>query len=154
MSQVFTLILDGFEVPYKQRWPEGEEKYDGAIRFRARINDKVVPVIIAFGYREAFGAVRRRVLIIVKNKVMLELAGVDDYDWTGLLVGVLKKPGTEEHFRPGEEVPRELSRFTIVTHRDYIRKGGFYGLAVLFSIADVKGMAEYGLVRAKLEGII
>jgi len=153
MSQVFTLIFDGFEVPYKQRWPEGEEQYDGAIGFRARINDKVVPVIIAFGHREAFGAVRRRIFIIVKNKVMLELAGVDDYDRTGLLVGVLKKPGTEKHFRPGEEVSQELSRFTIVTHRDYIREG-CNSLAVLFSIADVKGMAEYGLVRAKLEGII
>ena len=148
-----SLVFDGFEIPYIYRWPLGPEEYEGAIKFKADVGGRTIPVIIAFDEKEVFGALRRKVYVIVKDRVMLELTGADDYERTGLLVGVLKKPGSEEHYRPDEPIPLEFSRFTIVIHKHYIHNG-FNSLAVLFNIADIKGMADYGLLRAKLEGVI
>jgi len=143
------LVFDGFEVPYIFRWPPGPEKYEGAIKFRAKVEGKVSQYTLPSA-RESFGTLRKRVFIVVKHRPMLELASTDNYDETDYLIGVLKKPRSEEHYRPGDAIPVELSRFTIVFHKHYI-KNGFNSLAVLFSTADIEGMIEYRLIRAKLE---
>ena len=145
--------FDGFQVPYVHQWPLEREEYEGAIKFRADVRGRSIPVLIAFGEREAFGRKRRRVLVIVNGKVMLELVGTDDYDSTGELIGVLKQPKSEKHFRRGEPIPLELSGFTLVLHKHYI-KGGYNTLGVLFKEIDIKGMIEYGLTRARLEELI
>ena len=40
------LVFDGFEVP-----PPGPERYEGAIKFRAKVEGKSIPVHVAFGER-------------------------------------------------------------------------------------------------------
>lgn len=45
------LVFDGFEVPYIFRWPPGPERYEGAIKFRAKVEGKSIPVHVAFGER-------------------------------------------------------------------------------------------------------
>ncbi len=151
---MISVIFDGFEVPYTHIWPsKEEEKFDGALKYVANFRGKKIPVKIAIGEREAFGRHRKRVLIIVKDRVMSELAETDNYDKTGLLIGVLKKPKSEEGYKVGDTVPLELSQFTIAYHRDYIREG-FDRIGIIFKSSDIDSMIRYGLVKAEMEGMI
>ncbi|MCS7137474.1 MAG: hypothetical protein NZ941_03790 [Candidatus Caldarchaeum sp.] len=147
------MVFERAEPNYKHRFPAGDEDYEVALHFNLLIADQKIPVIVAVGEREAFKAKRKRILVIVNGKVVVEYAGVDNYDKTGQLIAVLKKPNSEEMYRINETLPPEIREFRIVYHKDFV-SSGFDRLGLLFGSADVQNMINYALVRARLEGQI
>lgn len=137
---------------YKYRWPAGIEEYDG-IHYNAEINGTKVPIIVGFTKKEAFGKPRKKIIVFIKDQPIVEFAETDNYEKTGLVIGVLKKPRSEEMYKINDELPSELEKFKLVYHKDYIQDG-FDRIGILLSSSDIQGMIEYALTKARLEGNI
>jgi hypothetical protein len=146
--------LDRTESPYEYKWPNEKERFDCALHFSAVIEGKEVPLTIALGEREAFGQMRKRVIVSIKKRTILELCGTDDYDATGNLLCVLRKPNSEEMYERAETTPLQYWRFARVYHNSYIKKGGYDRVGILVGSDDFRTMIDLALTRAVLERML
>ena len=146
-------VFNGYEAPYYHKWPTNKEEYQLKLNFNIFTESKQIPASIAIGERNAFGIVRKRILVMVKSVVVIEFTGTDNYLKNGLLVGPLKYPNSEKMYETSEIFPNELKQFDIVHHKDYIKKG-FNRLAILANISEFDVMINYAIYRAKSEELI
>jgi len=84
----------GEVTPFRFRWPDGSyEDYERALCFEIDGNIYYA----AYGFREAFGAMRRRVVVIKASRrgkpqhVLAEFTGTDDWSNTKFVAALLKK---------------------------------------------------------------
>jgi len=90
-------------------WPKGPvEDYDGIIYDVTFHGEKHI-VLIGFTMREAFRKRRRRVVVFIDNKPEAEFAGADDYDQTGHIVAMIKRPDGK-FMKIGGDTPRIFRR--------------------------------------------
>jgi hypothetical protein len=127
----------GEVAPFRFRWPDGSyEDYERALCFEVYGNIYYV----AYGSREAFRAMRRRVVVIKASRkgtpqyAIAEFAGTDDWINTKLVAALLKKHD-DSYVRVGEaqNIPEyEPLRECIEEHAKVIKEGkkGYAALVV------------------------
>ena len=124
----------GKQAPFSYRWPTGEEIFDEALCFN--VDGDIY--YIAYGFREAFGSNRRRVIVFRRSRkgktlsALVEFAGTDDWNETKLVASFIKKPDNK-YARIGEA--EKLPEYAVL--KDYIKehssviKDGKRGFAAL-----------------------
>lgn len=98
--------------------------------------------------REAYGTVRRRILVTRgTGDVMVEFAGADDFQRSRRLFAVLKAAdGTQ--VKDEDEIPANLREFKVEPIAELARDGiNRRGLAIVVNEADRKAMIRVGALR-------
>jgi hypothetical protein len=125
----------GKQTSFSYKWPSGEvEVFDEALCFNVDSDT----YYIAYGFREAYGSKRRRVIVFRKSrrsrnlKPIVEFAGTDDWSETRHIASLIKKP--DDKYARINEVDK-LPGYTVL--KDYIKehssvvKDGKKGFAAL-----------------------
>lgn len=135
---------------YEYRWPDGTvENYD-TISYDAVFGDQRHEVMIGFAERRAFGRDRKRVVIFVDGWPEVEFAGADDYDRTGRLVAMIRRP--DGKFMDINDVYSEYVGLSVVEHSRCIDRslGGRDGTAALVVTSDDhKAMIRHAFIQSK-----
>ena len=112
-----------------------------------------IRVGLGFTSRYAYGSQRKRVVVFVNGWPEAEFVGTDDYSATGDILGVIKRPQSQEHYRPGDVLPLEYLGLNTITYRERIREqGAFRSLAIVTNIADFPTIIKHGLIQARWSG--
>jgi hypothetical protein len=142
--------FDHVETKYQYRWPDGSVENYEAVFYDVSFGDRRHRVIIGFTNREAFGRERRRVVIFVDGWPEVEFAGADDYDLTGRLVAMIRRP--DGAFMHISSVSSEYAALPVVEHSSCIDRsyGGRDGTAALVVTSDDhKTMIKHALIQSK-----
>lgn len=148
--QVVTELV-GVKESFSIRYPPGEVINCDLIEFRV-IGKFHMEAKVGLGFFSyyIFGRDRRRVVVLVNKHPEAELSATDDYSTTGELLGIIKKPKSQEMYSSNEALPNDYSGFEITVYRDRTRqKGAFNKLAIIANIADFPTMIKHGLIQAK-----
>jgi len=151
--------------PYEYCWPpcrseENKEVFEEARCFEVYVNGRMQKFLIAYGYREAFGRNRRRIVVYRaglrggKPMPVVEFAGTDDYNNTKNVVSIIKKP--DRKFMKVKEVMLypEYSkiRHYIVEHATAIKRGKLGYAALRAREDDIKLILYHALTQYKWRG--
>jgi len=104
---------------YTHNWPKKKaerdqtETYPEAYRAEVLLGERKVALLVGFTERECAGMKdRKRATVFLSNNKpwpLVEFAGANDYEHSGVLASVIKLPrqagGGHPHLRPGMEIP-------------------------------------------------
>ena len=143
------VVLDGPHVRpgFTYRWPDQTETFTSVTELTIASAGTTYKVRIALCEREAYGSMRRRIVVFVGSSPTAEAVGVDDHHHSGALVGLLKD-ANGRMIRPGEPVPEVYAEFPLVLASDEV--SGPYtrgGLAVRLAESDVVSWSAFALAR-------
>jgi uncharacterized HhH-GPD family protein len=143
------VVLDGPHVRpgFTYRWPDQTETFTSVTELTIASAGRAYEVRIALCDREAYGSMRRRIVVFVGSSPTAEAVGVDDHHHSGALVGLLKD-ADGRMIRPGEPVPEVYAGFPRVLASDEV--SGPYargGLAVRLPESDVVSWSAFALAR-------
>jgi len=135
-------------------WPvAGPEQFERACRYRVAVRGgQTTDMMVAFGWRPAFGRTRRRIIAFMTAPALwpaVELVATDDYDESRQLLWAVKQPGSNRHYAPLEQPHPDFRPFRLVRFKDHIRAPRSYSSwAVLLSEDDIDSIIKLGLIRA------
>jgi uncharacterized HhH-GPD family protein len=143
------VILDGPHVRpgFTYRWPDQAETFTSVTELTIASAGSTYQVRIALCDREAYGSLRRRIVVFVGSAPVAEAVGVDDHHHSEALVGLLKD-ADGRMIRPGDPVPEVYAGFPLVLFSDEV--SGPYtrgGLAVRLRENDVVSWSAFALAR-------
>ena len=89
--------------PYVYCWPpcrsEGDREVFGkAYCFEVDVNGRWLRFLVAYGFRKAYGKMRRRIVVFKIGRrggtpePVVEFAGADDYEWSRRIVSIIRRP--------------------------------------------------------------
>lgn len=107
-------------------------------------------ILVGFTDRRAFGKVRKRVIVFVDGWPEAGFAGTDDYDKTGHLVAMIKRP--DGKFMDINRVHSEYMGLPVVEHTSCIDRslGGRTGTAALIVTSNEhKTMIKHALIQSE-----
>jgi hypothetical protein len=136
--------------PTEVHWPDGSVEEMETTHLNVEFAGGLIKVAVGRvkGGRYAFDEERERVHVVVRGSVQAEFVGTDDYEETGKLVAVLKKPGGNKHAWSVNDLPTDYHSFQTEKFADLIRRPGAFGsLGVVVLTGDIEAMAMYGLLR-------
>jgi hypothetical protein len=146
----------GEVAPFRFRWPDGSyEDYERALCFEIDGNIYYA----AYGFREAFGAMRRRVVVIKASRrgkpqhVLAEFAGADDWSNTKLVAALLKKHD-DSYVRIGEA--QNMPEYKplggcIEEHAKVIKEGKKGYAALVVKEDDYEKILYYAIKRLEMK---
>lgn len=148
--------------PFTYRWPSKpgevvEEHFDEAYKAVLPLGDKKQPMLIGFTDREAAGMKNRRRAVVFLGEeprllAVVEFAGANDFDTSGLLVSVIKLPDGK-HLKPGAVVPAEYAEMPLKVYNTVVVGPYAAGsVAVAAHKDDHNLMARHALIRARWKG--
>lgn len=137
---------------YQHRWPDGSsEKYSQWVEYRAKSTDGDHTVRVAFGHRETYGKRRRRVLVLIGDRLHAEFLGTDDFESTGDVLSEIKVPGEngERMCRyPDDVVPERYSGLPVLGLPTRIAGSGVHNAwAVVANVSDHRVMCALAALR-------
>jgi hypothetical protein len=142
--------------PFVFRWPTrrgrptaNNENYPEAYMTEAKLADgRVLNVRIGVTERECAGKTdRKRILVTVNDRAMVEFVGDTDFESNGLVAAVIKPDG-RHHLRYGQPIPDGYGSFDIRPYNQIVRgPKASSGLAIVCSINDRKTMVDHGILR-------
>lgn len=136
------------------RWPMGEEHFDEVYETTRQIDGRTFTFRIGFGDRPAAGRLRKRVVIWLGNYPLVEFAGSDDYEFSGLLASVIKSRGGRQVLLRSS-LPDEYEEFDVRSYNSIVRGPYASGnLAVVVHKNDLETMLRHAIIRAKWKGLI
>ena len=148
-AQSLTLELRSAE-PFEHIWPDRKkESFTNAYEGSARNGKEVRPVRTGFTERSAAGRMRKRAVIFIDKRPLVEFVAADDFDRSQLMVSRLKTRDGKE-LRPSEPIPAEYSGFRIEAYRDHVT--GPYAstnLAIVCPSTDRETMVKHALLRLR-----
>lgn len=141
------------ERPYEFKWWSGTiENYEACFRYRVEDQPKETSggdINVAVGWRAAFGANRRRVLVFRgRGNVLVELVGTDDCDVSRNVAWLIKVPGSNRNAANIKDVPPEFLEFDVDRFNEWVT--GFAtrtGYAIRIHEDDHPGMVKLALYR-------
>lgn len=132
-------------------WPAGTEEYGPVIEVTASGSRSAKPLrlYIAYGFREAFGAVRRRILVF-KNEadVLAEFVGVNSWPRDKRVATFLRRDGSKKYLRTDDPVPSRYTGFNVIHSRSIIT--GPYApncFAIVVEEADLPSLVAVAMAR-------
>jgi endonuclease III len=108
---------------YKFHWLIGTETYETLLKVKASETGNVKPfeILVAYGFRKAFGKERRRVLIFRNEAdILSEFVGIDNWDHSRQVATFLRRDGSKKYIRHGEPIPSRYSQFSITESNSVI----------------------------------
>lgn len=140
---------------FEFRWPDGTlEPYDEAFEGTAADGTQQVRVRLGLGDRPAAGADRRRAVVFVNERPLVEFVGADDFDRTRLMASLLKGPDNKV-VQVQDNVPDEYRHLRVGQFRSVVT-GPYasWGLAVIARDDDHETMVRHALNRAGYKGLL
>jgi len=135
---------------FDHTWPNRQkEHYDEAYCGRVEIDGSLRSVTIGFTERATAGRIRRRAVVFVDRRPLVEFVASDDFDQSGRMLSLVKRK-TGKRLRPGETTPGEYRHLKIEPYRKYVT--GPYtstNQAVVCSKSDLAIMADHALIRLR-----
>jgi excisionase family DNA binding protein len=130
------------------QWPQGVEHFDEGYTVIHTVNGRTVRFRIGFTYREAAGEMRRRAVVWMDERPLVEFAGSNDYESNGLLASVIKLR-TNKQLRPYQNIPKEYKEFRVARY-DSIVRGRFASrnMAIIVHKNDFRAMLKHAVIRA------
>jgi len=139
--------------PFEFQWWSGtNERYD--VCFHYKIADPPTDlhggeILLAVGWRGAFGSNRRRVLVFRgKQNVLVEFVGTDSWREDQTLAWLLKVPGGRRDIAAESDIPPEYREFTLGRFSDWVSgpwtRNGF---AIRVGEADHEALIRVALIR-------
>jgi excisionase family DNA binding protein len=141
------------------RWPKTgggyvEEHFDEGYETTRQIDGHTFTFRIGFGNREAAGQLRKRVIVWLGNRPLVEFAGGNGYDIDDLLASVIKLPGGSQVFLE-KDLPDEYKEFNIDKYNSIVRGPYASGnLAIVVHKNDLESMLRHAIIRAKYKELI
>jgi hypothetical protein len=134
---------------FSYKWPDGTiEEYHEAYEGTVNADSVQIQVKIGIGERSAAGRMRKRVVVFLDGRPTVEFAGVDDFDKSGLVAGVITLRN-RKRLKPGQRVPDEYRSFQLVRYNTVITgPRAMSAMAVLAKINDHNTMISHALIRA------
>lgn len=103
--------------PFTFRWPDEVEIYETCHTYEVvgGLDGKPAgEVAIAYGWRTAFGARRRRILVFRRHvAVLVELVGTDAWDQTREVAWHVLQPGSRRHVQHPDDLPADFMCFEV-----------------------------------------
>lgn len=136
-------------------WPEGSEEYRPVIEVMvSSIHDLgSFKLYIAYGYRNTYGASRRRILVFRNEAdVLAEFVGVNNWDQDKRVATFLRRTGSKRYLRTSDQIPPHYTSFNIVNSESIIT--GPYSprcLAAIVDEADLSSIVAIALARERGE---
>jgi len=145
----------GAQTNFVFHWPLGAEKYGPVIEVTLSHSRYTRPVrlYVAYGFREAFGAMRRRILIFRNEAdVLAEFVGVDNWAQDKRVATFLRQDGTKKYLRRGDPFPSRYNSFNIV-HSESVITGRYAPrcLAAVVDEADIPTLVALAIAREQGE---
>ena len=132
-------------------WPEGTEQYGPVIEVQVSGATYARPFKLhtAYGYRKAFGALRRRILVYrSESDVLAEFVGVDNWAQDKRVATFIRREGSKKLLRLGDAIPPRYQPFSVVHSKSIIT--GPYApdcFAVVVDEADLPSLVAVALSR-------
>jgi len=136
-------------------WPAGTEEYNRCIEVQVSSGEFLRPqrLCIAYGFRQAFGKLRRRILVFRNEAdVLAEFVGEDDWEQSQQVATFLRRTGTRKYLRLTDPIPPRYMRLNVVESTSVIT--GPYAPRCFAALADEKDMATIvaaAIAREKAE---
>ena len=141
------------------RWPKTgggyeEEHFDEGYETTRQIDGHTFTFRIGFGNREAAGQLRKRVIVWLGNRPLVEFAGGNDYETDSLLASVIKSPDGLQVVL-NSYLPDEYKEFNIVRYNSIVRGPYASGnLAIIVHKNDLESMLRHAIIRARWKELI
>jgi hypothetical protein len=136
-------------------WPDGmREEYTEAHEGSASDGTRQVRVRVGLTYRKSAGQDRRRAVVFLDQRPMVEFVGGNEYQDTLLMASVIKNKD-DKHIVAPEMVPSEYREFDVRPFRQVVL-GPYasHGLAVISRSDDLTAMVRHGLIRAGYKNLL
>jgi hypothetical protein len=148
----FDLQLEPSE-PFSYKWPNGnQECYEEAYNGTIRTGSGVKAVHIGFAERASTGKVRKRAVVFIDKRPLVEFVGADDFEKSGSMLSLVKHKNGKQ-VRPGERILPEYKHLKIEPYNDYVTgPHASSNLAVVCSCKDLSVMVEHALLRLRKGG--
>ena len=134
--------------PFDHKWPNGKiEHYASAYSGTAEYGHEVRTVAIGFTERETAGKLRKRAVVFIDRRPMVEFVAANDFEKSNKMVSLVKRKNGKR-LRPGEATPPEYKDLSIEPYRKYVT--GSYAsanLAVVCTANETNVMVKHALVR-------
>jgi len=142
-----TVKLVKVDSQYTYSWPDGSTEVYKAVIYNVVFSGQSREVLIGFTEREAYGAIRRRVVVFVDGHPEAEFCGTDDYDVTGRLVAIVRGP--DRKLMDIDKISVEYVGLPVVEHSTVIARGrkGKAGLVVTECDHDL--MIRHALIQSE-----
>lgn len=141
------------ESPFTFRWPVGLETYDLLEEVSVDgIAGRAGRLSLAYGFRDAYGRKRRRILVFRDAAtVLVEFFGTDDWERTREVATVLRQAGSRRHLRPTDAIPTAYRALTAKPARRLL-SGPFVpnALVAVVDESDRAGLIEVALAREQV----
>jgi hypothetical protein len=137
--------LVGVNKEYTYTWPDGNIEIYNAVIYEAEFGDWKGEIVVGFTEREGYGKLRKRAIVFINGHPEAEFVGTDDYDKTGHLAALIKRP--DGKFMRIDEIDRRYAGFNVVNHSSQIREGREGFAALLVSSDDHKTMIQHALIQ-------
>lgn len=136
------------------QWPKNVEHFDTVFTILQAVDGRHIKFRIGFGDREAAGKLRRRVVVWMDERPLVEFAGGDDYETNGLLASVIKLPNNKQ-LTPYQNLPKEYKGFKVGRY-DSIVRGPFASrnMAVVVHKDNLRAMLRHAIIRATWKQLI
>jgi len=128
---------------YTYRWPDGSIETYKAVVYNVQSRE----VSIGFTQKKAYGTMRGRVVVFVDGYPEAEFCGADDYDITGRLVAVIKRP--DGKYMDMNELNEEYVGLPIFDHSTIITKGFKGKVGLVATEYDHDLMIRHALIQSK-----
>lgn len=145
--------------PFDFSWPKTGDKnnvehYDKAYEATRTINGQQLTFKTGFGNREVAGQMRRRVTIWLGNRAIVEFAGSNNFDKTGILASVIRLRNGRQ-LTPFNRVPPEYSKYKVKKYNSIVKgPRASTNMAIVVHKDDLKSMLDHAFIRATWKKII
>jgi len=136
------------------QWPKNVEHFDKGYTVIQSVDGRHIKFRIGFTDREAAGKMRRRIIVWMDERPLVEFAGSNDYEADGLLASVIKLPNNKQ-LTPYQNLPKEYKDFKVARY-DSIIRGPFASrnMAIIVNKDDFKAMLRHAIIRATWKKLI
>ena len=136
--------------PFEHTWPNRRvEQYKEAYAGNVEFDGSLRSVAIGFTERQSAGRARKRSVIFVDRRPLVEFVGADDFDKSGKMLSLVKRKNGKR-LRPGETIPPEYRHLRIEPYRKYVTGAYASSNQAIVCFKDELGvMAEHALLRLR-----
>lgn len=140
--------------PFDYQWPHSIEHYDKGFTTSKTINGQQISFRIGFTEREAAGMKRKRVVVWIADRPLVEFAGGNDFDKDGLLASIIKLSDNKQ-LTPYQKIPSEYKDFKIAKYNSLVKgPRASTNMAIIVHQNDFDKMISHAIFRAKSKHLI
>ncbi len=136
--------------PFEHMWPNRrQEHYPEAYSANVEMDGALRSLRIGFTERPTAGRLRKRAVIFVDERPMVEFVGSDDFERSHKMLSLVKRKNGKR-LRPGETTPPEYRNLQVEPYRKYVT--GAYASsnqAIVCSKDDLSVMVQHALLRLR-----